>query len=176
MQTSKPRAARSARQPEPAHELAAAIDGLEREFRTFTINLSRFKHQVNGDRIDKLALTVLGTLTYCGPSRLTTIADRCGFDPSTVSRQVADLEKAGLLEREVDPEDRRAILLKASERGRQLLGRLERGRRKRLERLLTGWTPEEIATFGQLFGRLNAATEKYGAQNTLELEQELNHG
>jgi DNA-binding MarR family transcriptional regulator len=156
-------------------ELAAAIDVLEREFRTFSINLIRFKHQVNGNRLDRLALTVLGTLTYCGPSRLTTIADKCGFDPSTVSRQVADLEKAGLLEREVDPEDRRAILLKASDSGRQLLGRLERGRRKRIERMLTGWTAEEIATFGQLFGRLNEATEKYGAQNALELEQELNN-
>ncbi|HJQ02845.1 MAG TPA: MarR family winged helix-turn-helix transcriptional regulator [Jatrophihabitans sp.] len=175
-QTSKPRAAKTPQQPNPGDPLTAAIDVLEREFRTFTINLTRFKHQVNGNRIDKLALTVLGTLTYCGPSRLTTIADRCGFDPSTVSRQVADLERAGLLEREVDPEDRRAILLKASERGRQLLRRLELGRRKRLERLLTDWTPEEIATFGRLFGRLNEATEKYGAQNTLELEQELNHG
>jgi DNA-binding MarR family transcriptional regulator len=157
-------------------ELAAAIDALEREFRTFTINLTRFKHQVNGDRLDRLALMVLGTLAHCGPSRLSTVADRCGFDPSTVSRQVADLEKAGLLEREVDPEDRRAILLKASDGGRQLLGRLERGRRKRIERILTGWTAEEIATFGRLFGRLNEATEKYGAQNALELEQELNHG
>lgn len=157
-------------------EFAAAIDVLEREFRTFAINLTRFKHQVNGDRLDRIALTVLGTLAHCGPSRLTTIAERCGFDPSTVSRQVADLEKAGLLEREVDPEDRRAILLKASTGGRQLLGRLERGRRKRIEQLLTGWNTEEIATFGQLFGRLNQATEKYGAQHRLELEQELNNG
>jgi DNA-binding MarR family transcriptional regulator len=172
-QTSKPAAAdRTAK----SDDFAAAIDVLEREFRTFAINLTRFKHQVNGDRLDRLALTVLGTLTYCGPSRLTTIAERCGFDPSTVSRQVADLEKAGLLEREVDPDDRRAILLKASTSGRQLLGRLERGRRKRIERLLTGWTTEEIAAFGQMFGRLNEATEKYGAQNALELEQELNHG
>jgi DNA-binding MarR family transcriptional regulator len=163
-------------QPVAIDELADAIDLLEREFRTFTINLTRFKHQVNGNRLDRLALTVLGTLAHCGPSRLTTVADKCGFDPSTVSRQVADLEKAGLLEREVDPEDRRAILLKASASGRQLLGRLERGRRKRIERMLTGWSADEIATFGQLFGRLNEATEKYGAQNTLELEQELNHG
>jgi DNA-binding MarR family transcriptional regulator len=152
------------------------IERLEREFRTFAINQSRFKHQVNGNRIDKLALMVLGTLTYCGPSRLTAVADRIGFDPSTVSRQVADLEKAGLLGREVDPDDRRAILLKASERGRRLLHRLEHGRRKRIERTLTGWSAEDIGALANLLGRLNEATEKYGEQNHLELEQELNHG
>lgn len=156
--------------------LVASIDLLEREFRAFTINLSRYKHQVNGNRLDKLALMVLGTLTYCGPSRLTTIADRCGFDPSTVSRQVADLEKAGLLVREVDPEDRRAILLKASNAGKRMLDRLERGRRKRIERILTGWSEQDIATLGNLLGRLNQATEQYGEQNALEVEQELNHG
>ncbi len=140
------------------------------------MNLTRFKHQVNGNRLDKLALMVLGILTSCGPSRLTTIADRCGFDPSTVSRQVSDLEKAGLLVREVDPEDRRAVLLKASDSGQQLLRRLELGRRKRIERTLTGWTVDEIATFGRLMGRLNEATAQYGEQNQLELEQELNNG
>ncbi|MEO6704185.1 MAG: MarR family transcriptional regulator [Jatrophihabitantaceae bacterium] len=161
---------------DPAAELVDAIDLLEREFRTFTMNLTRFKHQVNGNRLDRIALTVLGTLTHSGPSRLSTIADKCGFDPSTVSRQVADLEKAGLLVREVDPEDRRAILLKASRSGEQLLTRLAQGRRKRIERILTGWNIQDIETFGRLFARLNEATVTYGEQNALELEQELNHG
>lgn len=161
--------------PAPAPHAPDPIERLEREFRTFALNQSRFKHQVNGNRLDKLALMVLGALTYCGPSRLTAIADRIGFDPSTVSRQVADLEKAELLIREVDPEDRRAILLKASERGRQLLLRLEAGRRKRIERTLTGWSAEDIGTLANLLGRLNEATEKHGEQNQLEVEQELNN-
>jgi DNA-binding MarR family transcriptional regulator len=140
------------------------------------MHLVRYKHQVNGNRIDRMALMVLGTLTYCGPSRLTAVAERTGSDPSTVSRQVADLEKAGLLAREVDPEDRRAILLKATAEGQQLLNRLTLGRRKRIERLLGDWHPDDIVTFGRLLAQLNAATEKYGDQNALELEQDLNHG
>jgi DNA-binding MarR family transcriptional regulator len=153
-----------------------AIHIVEQEFGTLMMHLIRYKHQVNGDRLDRMALMVLGTLTHCGPCRLTTVAERTGLDPSTVSRQVADLEKAGLLARDADPEDRRAILLKATDKGQQVLDRLSRGRRKRVERLLTGWEPEDIVTFGRLLGQLNEATEKYGAQNALELEQELNHG
>jgi DNA-binding MarR family transcriptional regulator len=152
------------------------ISIVEREFGTLMMHLVRYKHQVNGDRLDRMALLVLGTLSYCGPSRLTTVAERTGLDPSTVSRQVADLEKAGLLARDADPEDRRAILLEATAEGRAVLDRLVRGRRRRVERLLTAWDADDIVTLGRLLGQLNAATEKYGDQNALEIEQELNHG
>ena len=155
---------------------ADPITVVEREFGTLMMHLTRYKHQIHGNRIDRMALMVLGTLAYCGPSRLTTVAERTGLDPSTVSRQVADLEKAGLLARDTDPDDRRAILLKATAEGQELLARLSRGRRRRVERLLTDWDPEDIVTLGRLLAQLNAATEKYGDQNALELEQDLNHG
>jgi DNA-binding MarR family transcriptional regulator len=155
---------------------ADAVGVVEREFGALVMNLTRYKHQVNGSRIDRMALMVLGALSYCGPSRLTTIAEHTGFDPSTVSRQVADLEKAGLLSRDADPDDRRAILLQATAAGQDLMRRLSSGRRRRIERLLSDWDPDDIAIFGRLLGQLNEATEKYGEQNTLELEQELNHG
>lgn len=150
------------------------IQTVEREFGTLMMHLIRFKHHVNGDRIDRIALMVLGTLARCGPSRLGAVAEWTGLDPSTVSRQVADLEKAGLLAREADPEDRRAVLLKATVEGERVLDRLSRGRRKRVERLLSDWEPEDVVTFGRLLAQLNAATEKYGEQNALEVEQELN--
>ena len=155
---------------------ADPISTVEREFGTLMMHMTRYKHQINGNRIDRMALMVLGTLAHCGPSRLTTVAERTGLDPSTVSRQVADLEKAGLLARDTDPEDRRAILLEATTEGQQLLDRLSRGRRRRVERLLSDWHPDDIVTFGRLLAQLNAATEKYGEQNAFELEQELNHG
>jgi DNA-binding MarR family transcriptional regulator len=141
------------------------------------MNLTRFKHQVTGGgRIDRMALMILGTLARCGPSRLSGIAERTGFDASHVSRQVADLEKAGLLSRQPDPDDGRAIQLQATSKGQNLMKRLSDGRRERIERLLSDWDQDEIEIFGRLLGRLNEASEKYSAQNEAELEQELNHG
>src|SRR4051794_41661643 len=93
----------------------------------------RYKHEIGNDRLDRLALIILGALSHRGPSRLSTLAEHCGFDPSTASRQVADLEKAGLLERATDPEDRRAVLLKASPRGQRVLQRLGTSRRPTLD-------------------------------------------
>ena len=166
-QASKPPIEVAPSEPDP-------ITAVEREFGTLMMHLIRFKHHVNGDRIDRIALMVLGNLARCGPSRLGAVAEWTGLDPSTVSRQVADLEKAGLLAREADPEDRRAVLLKATAEGERVLDRLSRGRRRRVERLLSDWEPEDIVTFGRLLAQLNAATEKYGEQNAREVEQELN--
>jgi DNA-binding MarR family transcriptional regulator len=163
----------------PCGPLATATDpigSVEHEFGTLMLNLTRYKHQVDGSRLDRMALTVLGTLAQCGPARLTTVAERIGFDPSTVSRQVADLEKAGLLSRAADPADRRAILLETTTEGQNLMARLIEGRRKRLERLLTDWSDTDITTLANLLGRLNEATDKYGPTNARELEQELNNG
>ncbi|MGX7677650.1 MarR family winged helix-turn-helix transcriptional regulator [Jatrophihabitans sp. DSM 45814] len=153
-----------------------AIGTVEQQFAVMMTSLARYQNQINGNRIDRMALMVLGVLSACGPSRLSAIAERTGFDPSTMSRQVADLEKAGLLSREPDPDDRRAIQLHATEAGVNLMQRLSDGRRRRMERLLGGWSHDDIVTFGRLLGQLNEATEKYGAQNAEEVEQELNHG
>jgi DNA-binding MarR family transcriptional regulator len=157
-------------------ETTDPVESVEREFGTFILNLTRYKQQVNGSRLDRMALIVLGTLAKCGPARLTTVAERIGFDPSTVSRQVADLQKAGLLSRAADPLDRRAVLLETTTEGQSLMARLSQSRRKRLERLLTDWSDEDITTLANLLGRLNEATEKYGPLNERELDQELNNG
>ncbi|HTZ42658.1 MAG TPA: hypothetical protein VMB79_02255, partial [Jatrophihabitans sp.] len=84
--------------------------------------------------------------------------------------------KAGLLERTTDPDDRRAVLLSASPKAKRLLQRLAAGRRQRIERLLDGWTEDEIALFASLLGRLNQASETHHDQHAHELHQELNHG
>jgi len=161
---------------EPDAATDAYLASLEREFRRFAMNHSRFKHQIGDDRLDRLALMLLGALSHRGPSRLSTLAEHCGFDPSTVSRQVADLERGGLLERSTDPDDRRAVLLTASPKGKRLLQRLQAGSRQRLQRLVGDWTEQELGTFTTLLGRLNAASEKYFDQNARELQQELDHG
>jgi DNA-binding MarR family transcriptional regulator len=151
------------------------ISLVEQEFGKFVVNLERAKNRTDS-RIDRIALMVLGTLDHRGPSRLTTIADCVGFDPSTMSRQVADLEKAGLLERTTDPDDRRAALLEVTADGEALMKRLYTGRRRRLERLLSEWSDSDIATLGRVLAMLNESTAKYADQNALEFEQELNNG
>src|SRR4029079_6426222 len=62
---------------------------------------------------------VLGVLLERGPQRVGEIAQALGTDPSTVSRKVAALVDAGLVERRVDPADGRAHLLAGTTAGEQ---------------------------------------------------------
>ena len=106
--------------------------------------------------LDRSAYSILGALQDGGPSRLGAVAARFHLDASTVSRQVATLERQGLLVREVDPSDRRACRLRLSPAGEQALARTRAGRRQLLRDLLARWTDEDRAVFASLLHQLNA--------------------
>src|SRR5438445_588939 len=80
---------------------------------------------------------------------------RGGLDASTVTRQVAALEADGFAERRVDPADRRCCLVEPSDRGRRLMGEVQRQRRERFEELLSGWSDADRADLARLLARLN---------------------
>lgn len=151
-----------------------ALAGVEQAFGEFMVGIMRNKAHTIGRGLDRMALVVLGTLAKCGPSRLTAVSERTGFDLSTVSRQVAVLEQEGLLSKTVDPDDRRASLLQATDKGEALMQRLVDGRRRRMSRMLADWSTEDITNFGRLLADLNRASEEYAEEFTKELEEELN--
>ena len=63
------------------------------------------------------ALMLLFPLRHLGPMRVTDLAEIKQADPSTISRQAAQLVKAGLARREADPADGRASRLAVTEAG-----------------------------------------------------------
>ncbi len=60
---------------------------------------------------DRSLLQLLWPLMHEGPMRLRDLAEAKGSDASTVSRQAAQLVRAGLIRRDPDPYDRRACLV-----------------------------------------------------------------
>ena len=68
---------------------------------------------------DHSPLFLLVKLAQHGPRRASDLAEQVCADPSTVSRQVASLVKAGLIERRADPADGRASILVPTELGWQ---------------------------------------------------------
>lgn len=151
-----------------------ALTEVEQAFGQFMMSVIRNKNHTVGRRLDRMALMVLGTLAHHGPSRLTFVSEHTGFDVSTVSRQVAVLENEGLLSRTSDPDDRRASLLQATDKGEALMQRLKDGRRRRMARLLAEWSTDDIKQFGRLLADLNRASEEYAEEFSKELEEELN--
>lgn len=91
--------------------------------------------------------------------RLSDLAEARGYDISTMSRRVAALVKAGLLEREPDPDDGRAQLLRLTKHGRAVVAR-ERSRRVNLiTETLDDWSAEDRDQLARLLSRLNQNLE-----------------
>jgi DNA-binding MarR family transcriptional regulator len=77
------------------------------------------------------------------------------LDLSTVGRQVAALETAGLVSRTTDSSDRRESVIAATDAGLEIFSRNRKVWLSALRELLAGWTPGERADFARLFTRLN---------------------
>lgn len=100
---------------------------------------------------------MLTHLATHGPLRGADLADAFGMDKGGVSRQVQSLVDLGLVERKPAPEDRRAILLDATDEGRERLDAMSRSRRDRFDGRLAEWTDEELSSFAARLAAYNRA-------------------
>jgi DNA-binding MarR family transcriptional regulator len=89
------------------------------------------------------------------PLRMTELADRLGIVPRSVTTVVDALEDAGLVRREVDPRNRRAILLRLTDRGTVVRDELRDARRRAAEDLFAPLSPDDRKTLGDLLTLLD---------------------
>ena len=76
--------------------------------------------------------------------RVTELAEEIGIPPSTLTGITDRLVSKGMLTREPDPEDRRAVLLEAGADLPQLMVRVQKARKERLEWLFSALAPEHM--------------------------------
>jgi DNA-binding MarR family transcriptional regulator len=112
------------------------------------------------------ALMLLYPLNAMGPMRVTDLAEIKQADPSTVSRQAAQLVKAGLARREADPVDGRASRLAVTEAGRRAVEHMHDARHAVICQALGGWSAEKVATFAGLFEEFNSSIEALGRRDS----------
>jgi len=128
-------------------------------------NLPRIHDQVcalSGTRLDRSAYGLLHAVDTAGPLRLSELAQLLGVEPSTVSRQVKELARAGLLARASDPADGRAHHLALTAAGRRSLVRVRAARDQVAGAILAGWADEDVAVLAGLLSRLAADLAAYG--------------
>jgi DNA-binding MarR family transcriptional regulator len=111
--------------------------------------------------MDRPAFVLLAVLVTEGPLRSSVLADAVHADASTVSRQVAQLVKDGLVERRADPQDGRATVLAATAGGVELLERQRRNRNLAIGRILASWPLEDRRRLAELFERFTADYERH---------------
>jgi len=103
--------------------------------------------------LERAAFVALRRIHDGGGMRLSELAQQLDLDPSTVSRQVRQLEGAGLVARQGDPGDGRANVVALTPAGRRALRALAAGRRKFLAEVTAGWSDDDRAALARLVDR-----------------------
>lgn len=128
------------------------------------------------------AYLLLCPLVRLGPQRSSVLADAAHVDPSTISRQVTHLVDLGLVQRRADPEDGRATLLVATERGVAVHAQVQERRERAYAAMVADWPPDDVRRLAHLLGRLNDSFATHrtrlleaisGEQSTTEPTQEI---
>jgi DNA-binding MarR family transcriptional regulator len=105
--------------------------------------------------LDRARYVVLRAVAESEPVRTTALAEQVGVDPSTMSRHVSILERAGLVERVADPADGRATSLSLTAAGRDVMGRVRAARHDLITDVLADWNDDDRAQLASLLGRLS---------------------
>ncbi|HMD94469.1 MAG TPA: MarR family transcriptional regulator [Trebonia sp.] len=126
------------------------------------LRLTRRLRRAQAERLAPLGLTpaqerALRIITRSEePPRMTELADHLGIVPRSVTTVVDALEEAGLVRREVDPQNRRAIRLHLTDRGMAVRNEMREARRQAAEDLFAPLTAEDRKALGDLLSLLDA--------------------
>ncbi len=106
-------------------EIAAAEQALERLFR-LTVNRKVHTRQTAavGSDVTRAGYAVLRCLDEAGELSLGNLARECSMDPAAAGRQVRALEEEGLVTRGPTGDDGRVIVVRLTDRGRDIYGRI----------------------------------------------------
>jgi DNA-binding MarR family transcriptional regulator len=104
--------------------------------------MKRFARQAEAAGISVTEGMVLWRIHKLGVSRVSEIATQIGLPPSTLTGVLDRLVAGGWLEREADPEDRRAVLMKSTAKLADFTRSSMRASSKSLEKSFRALPPE----------------------------------
>lgn len=100
--------------------------------------------------LDRALFPVLVRVERRGPLGIGELAELCGRDYTTLSRQVAKLESLGLVRRQVNESDARIKEAAITDKGRAMTRALDGAREKILGALLADWDKRDLAELARL--------------------------
>ena len=109
-------------------------------------------------------VTVLWKVHNAGAYRVTALAEHLGLAPSTLTGLLDRLTARGLLERDADPEDRRAVVMKCTDALRDLMRHLMRAGSKHLEKAFRRLSPELIERLTADLAAVQRSLEEEGTE------------
>lgn len=123
--------------------------------------------------LDRSGYLLLALLESRGDQTMSQLALAFDLDASTVTRQIAPLERRGFVDRTRSTEDRRATIVSITDAGREEREHVRRARVTFLEGRMSEWDADDIAQLARLMDRFNQtmATARGADDSAVERQQ-----
>lgn len=133
----------------------SSLDIVQRELTAFARRARATAARMHPE-LSLVSYTILAHLEEQQGCRATDLAAHYLLDKSTVSRQVAALERLGFIERRLDDSDHRVQVLHLAPGGAEILASARTSRQESIQARLADWDPEDLARFAGYLVRYNA--------------------
>lgn len=107
-----------------------------------------------GINLDRALFPLLTRVERKGPLAIGELAELCGRDYSTISRQISKLEEMGLVLRQDGRQDARVTEVAITKKGRTMTTALDGAREKIMTSLLAEWDKRDISELARLLRKL----------------------
>lgn len=106
-----------------------------------------------GVDLERALFPLLMGVELRGPLAIGELAEQCGRDYTTVSRQITRLEALGLVIRRAGPADARVREVVITDKGRQITGAIDAARERVMSQMFAAWDPAERTQLVRLMRR-----------------------
>lgn len=106
-------------------------------------------------------------------TKVATVAERLGIDPSRASRMVSELVSRGYVSRRASQTDSRATVLQLTQRGQMVVTTILAHKYLILADFLSQWTQEELAAFLPLMARFSAWSDQMNQSHDPAINAEI---
>ncbi|MFI9308884.1 MarR family winged helix-turn-helix transcriptional regulator [Streptomyces triculaminicus] len=136
----------------------ASVETIQRELTAFARRARATAARMHPE-LSLVSFTLLAHLEDQQGCRATDLAAHYLLDKSTVSRQIATLERLGLVERRLDPDDQRVQVLHLTDAGAATLAQVAASRLAAFHERLADWDEDDLARFAGYLLLYNAGYE-----------------
>jgi DNA-binding MarR family transcriptional regulator len=134
---------------------------IKQSLRALSIQLSRLNHQVGAQlELNDVDLDCLELIGRHGPLSPSSLAQRAGLHPATVTGILDRLERGGWIVRERDTADRRAVVVRALRQRNAELVRLFSGMNGAMDQICASYADAELALLADFLQRTVRASQQ----------------
>ncbi len=105
--------------------------------------------------LERAHYLLLGILQQQGNMNVGDLAQQLSLDKSTITRQLAAMERKALIVRSKSPSDGRSVLIQATPKGTKLVTDMQKLRVARMQQMLDGSTNQDLQAMYMVVKQLN---------------------